>query len=93
MKLVVGDILYVNPYINPEKYDITCEKYSDSPLTVTNVRNSKRYNGELDEEICIKWFDGSNWWWGQIGYFEPWTILFITEKQYLRDKKLIQLLG
>ena len=49
---------------------------------VTNAR--LRYE---EEDICI----GTGWWFGQIGYTEPWTNWFELEKQCARNKKLEEL--
>lgn len=49
---------------------------------VINTRNTT-----LEEDICI---DGL-WWFGQIGYTEPWTNWFVLEKQWCRAEKLKEL--
>lgn len=41
--------------------------------------------------ICIKDDNGFDWWFGQIGEFEPWTKWFISEKEWLRNEKLKEL--
>lgn len=40
-----------------------------------------------EEDICIE----SDWWFGQIGYTEPWTDFFTLDKQCARNKKLEEL--
>lgn len=42
-------------------------------------------------DICIKDDKGYNWWFGQAGETEPWTMWFISEKEWLRDIKLKKL--
>lgn len=99
MYLKEGDILYVNPegiadgmikndknFLIIEGVAISKESLLNKPFVITHTRI---YRG--DHGICIKWLDGFNWWWGQIGYFEPWTKMFITEKQYQRNKKICQI--
>lgn len=76
MRLNVGDILYLN---------MSGTQFSDIPFEIANVRKKTTYNGD---DICIKWVDGTDWWWGQIGESEPWTIKFITKEEYMRNKKL-----
>jgi hypothetical protein len=89
MILKVGDILYLNPnkIDHKNKYILgTCYSSSlsfdelvNKQFIITRVRRG---------DICIEWVDGSPWWWGQIGNTECWNILFISEKEYLRNKKL-----
>ncbi len=94
MKLKEGDILYLNPNMCPDfsaVRDVIDHKNMgrnllSKPFEVTCVRN---HFG--DKNISIKWVDGSNWWWGQIGYDQPWTDLFILEIDYMRNKKLEEL--
>ena len=84
MRLNVGDILYFKDQTKPE---------NQGPFKVTKIRPKPSYRMGLDgDDICIQ-YEGHDWWWGQIGEFEPWTIMFMTEKQYLRDKKLDQILS
>lgn len=96
MYLKEGDILYVNPegiadgMINNDKnfliingVTISRESLLNKPFMITHTRIDRD-----NHDICIKWLDGTNWWWGQIGYSEPWTKMFITEKQYQRNKKI-----
>ena len=40
-----------------------------------------------DGDICIHDDHGINWWFGQIGSFEPWTMWFVTEDQW-RERKI-----
>jgi hypothetical protein len=77
MRLKIGDILYLKDEDSP---------YSDTPFPIIFIRD------DFNDDICIKWADGGNWWWGQIGSFEPWTIKFMTEKEYKRNKKLKELI-
>lgn len=99
MYLKEGDILYVNPegiadgMINKDKefliiegVAISKESLLNKPFVITHTRIDRG-----NHDICIRWLDGQNWWWGQIGYSEPWTKMFITEKQYLRNNKIEQI--
>lgn len=95
MRLKVGDKLYLNPdkiRLNEKnEYTFVDTKYSKEELIemsfkVTSTRDKTIYgNGD---DICVEWIDGTDWWWGQIGETEPWTIMFINETQYLRNRKL-----
>jgi hypothetical protein len=98
MRLKVGDILYLNPNtIWNEMYKYKGgEKASKSdligrPFMVNQVRE-RGYLKFHEDDICIRWIDDTDWWWGQIGSSEPWTKKFITEKEYLRNKKINELL-
>lgn len=93
MFLKEGDILYVNPdsiskkdFISIEGIAISRESLISKQFKVTKTRVDGR-----NHDICIGWLDGLDWWWGQIGYSEPWTKMFITEKEYLRNKKIEQI--
>ena len=97
MRLKVGDILYLKPdfklddlgYISRDGIKITLDEMINTPIHITHVRKSQFCRaGIKEDDICIEWFDGMKWWWGQIGSFEPWTIMFIPEKQYLRNRSL-----
>lgn len=90
MYLIKGDILYINPngvadkeFLSFEGISISRESLLSKPFKVTKTRIDGR-----NHDICIGWLDGHDWWWGQIGYSEPWTKMFITEKEYLRNKKI-----
>ena len=72
MKLVVGDKLVC---VNPMDNLVYGETYM-----VINTRS------EEEEDICI-YFDGP-WWFGQIGYSEPWTNWFVLERQWTREMRL-----
>ncbi len=80
MRLQIGDKIYC--------------KVDGSLLTlgkgyvVIHTRSKDRWNGD---DICILDDDGSNWWFGQIGETECWTNWFVSEKEWLRDKKLKEL--
>jgi hypothetical protein len=80
MRLKVGDILYV-------RKEGTI--HSDIPFEVIQVRSKTRFDGD---DIAIKWVDGHNWWWGQIGETEPWTLMFMSESEYNRNKKINELI-
>lgn len=100
MYLKEGDILYVNPdgiidriysnlnhdFLVIEGVAISRESLLNKPFVIIHTREDRG-----NHDICIKWLDGQNWWWGQIGYSEPWTKMFITEKQYLRNNKIEQI--
>jgi hypothetical protein len=45
----------------------------------------------VNDDICINADDGSDWWFGQIGEMDCWTSWFVTEKEWLRDKRLTEL--
>ena len=83
MKLSVGDKIYCKLVIEPSDGLTIGKEY-----IVTNTRPKSRWNGD---DICILDDDGSNWWFGQIGETECWTSWFISEKEWLRDKKLKEL--
>ena len=90
MMLKEGDVLYLDPSKCriDEHYDFSGKRYTydelfNTPFVVTMTRYER---GNFD--IAIRWLDGTKWWWGQIGSSEPWTDKFITEKVYLRDKKI-----
>jgi hypothetical protein len=77
MKLVVGDKLVC---IKPIAKNIDfCLQYGDTYMVI-NTRS------EEEEDICI-YFDGP-WWFGQIGYSEPWTNWFVLERQWTREMRL-----
>ena len=93
MYLKEGDILYIKPDRATLKDEflfgdvkITSQELMDRPFPITMTRTDGS-----NHDICIIWLDGTKWWWGQIGYFEPWTKMFITEKEYLRNKKIEQI--
>lgn len=95
MRLKVGDILYLNPskikLHEKNEYtfsgiNFTFDELVNRPFRIIHVREKSPYgNGD---DICIKWVDDTNWWWGQIGETEPWTNMFISEVQYKRDLQL-----
>ncbi len=100
MGLKVGDILYLDPSkikLNEKnEYTFTGLKFTfdeivNRPFEVIDTRTNLSSYYALrvkDHEICIKWIDNTNWWWGQIGETEPWTNMFIDEKHYQRNKNL-----
>ena len=83
MRLSVGDKIYCKLVIEPSNGLTIGKEY-----IVTNTRPRSRWNGD---DICILDDGGSNWWFGQIGETECWTTWFISEKEWLRDKKLKEL--
>ena len=89
MRLKVGDKIYCVADVN----DLTKNKYYE----VINVRKGNfsicdNLTSYLSyDDICIKDDTGCNWWFGQIGETEPWTIWFISEKEWLRKIKLEKL--
>ncbi len=81
MRLEIGDKIYCKVVIGD---GLTLgEEY-----IVTNTRPKDRWNGN---DICILDDDGCNWWFGQIGETECWTNWFVSEREWLRDKKLNEL--
>ena len=81
MRLQIGDKIYCKKPIND---DLTLEE----EYIVTNTRPRSRWHGD---DICILDDGGSNWWFGQVGETECWTSWFVSEKEWLREKKLSQL--
>jgi hypothetical protein len=79
MRLMVGDMIYC---IDDSIENLT----KDKPYLIINTRTFNT------NDICIKGDDGINWWFGQIGETECWTNWFLSEKEWLRDKKLKELL-
>jgi hypothetical protein len=94
MRLRVGDKIYskrngdklVSNNITPDKpYEVVWIRAK----TRYWIRAKTRYN---EDDICIKDDGGSDWWFGQIGCeTECWTNWFISEKEWLRNKKLEEL--
>jgi hypothetical protein len=86
MKLKDGDKIYCTvDNVN----NLTKNKCYEVIKTRENI-----YSGILRkkvDDICIKDDTGLKWWFGQIGEFEPWTMWFITEKEWLRNEKLKEL--
>lgn len=80
MRLKVGDKIYSKV----SSSDITLDK----AYVVTQVRGKTYWTGD---DICILDNSGLNWWFGQIGETECWTEWFISEKEWIRNKKLEQL--
>ena len=80
MRLKVGDKIYSKV----SSSDITLDK----AYVVTKVRSKTHWTGD---DICILDNSGLNWWFGQIGETECWTEWFISEKEWIRNKKLEQL--
>lgn len=100
--LKVGDKLYIRPdkvetidFSSPSsffhKLNMTKDEILNHEFTVLYTREPDKYGWQKTSDICIKWFDGGHWWWGQVGHSEPWTMLFIDEKTYLRNKKISHL--
>lgn len=98
MRLKVGDRLYLRLDKNGfnqgrdlyklSNREYTKEELRDIPFTVNAVRKKPFPHTGWGDDVCIEWLDGGEWWWGQIGSSEPWTTLFISEKEYLRNKRL-----
>jgi hypothetical protein len=85
MRLEIGDKIYSKR--GEDKLLSDCIT-SDKAYEVTHTRPKSRFNGD---DICILGDDGIAWWFGQIGETECWTNFFISEKEWLREKKLNQL--
>lgn len=81
MLLNKGDILISKKYIPTE---LTLHK----EYVVIDVRVSFS-----DKDICILDDSGCNWWFGQIGYFEPWTDWFFLKKEWDRINKINTLIS
>ncbi len=84
MRLEVGDKIHCKEIIGGNGHGLTLDK----GYVVIHTRTKDRWNGD---DICILDDDGSNWWFGQIGETECWTNWFVSEKEWLRDKKLNEL--
>lgn len=82
MRLVIGDKIYCKKLIGDD--GLTLGKVYE----VVSVRSKSRFNGD---DICILDDDDIDWWFGQIGETECWTNWFVSEKEWLREKKLNQL--
>jgi len=80
MRLEIGDKIYCKNPIG--------ELSLDKEYEVVHTRPRDRWNGD---DICILDDNGSNWWFGQIGETECWTNWFVSEKEWLREKKLNEL--
>jgi len=85
MRLRVGDKIYSKR--NGDKL-ISDNITANKAYEVIWVRHKTRYNGD---DICIEDDGGSSWWFGQIGEDECWSNWFISEKEWLRNKKLDEL--
>jgi len=96
MRLEIGDNLYINPLLitDKESYVFDSIKITKEQLLNTKFKviKTRTKTGSHGDDICIKWVDGLEWWWGQINESQPWTMMFISERDYLRDKKLEQIL-
>lgn len=75
MMLKIGNIIY-------------CEKVLGEGLTLNKGYQIIQWDGN---DICINDDSGANWWFGQIGETECWTNWFVTEKEFIRNKKLTEL--
>jgi hypothetical protein len=82
MRLQIGDKIYCKELVGGELLTL------DKGYVVIHARPKDRWNGD---DICILDDDGQNWWFGQINETECWTNWFVSEKEWLRDKKLKEL--
>ena len=82
MRLIKGDILVC---IMKDIDDLTYGKSYE----IVYVRGQKTLR---EDDICIKDDRNLNWWFGQIGESECWTMWFVTEQQWNRQNKLDQLI-
>ena len=82
MRLKKGDILVC---IMKDIDDLTYGKSYE----IVYVRGQKTLR---EDDICIKDDRNLNWWFGQIGESECWTMWFVTEQQWNRQNKLDQLI-
>ena len=71
------------------RHDINGLTYGKS-YQIIDVREGSMYLG--DKDVCIVDDGEYDWWFGQEGYAEPWTRWFVSEKQFLRNKKIDQIL-
>ena len=81
MRLEIGDKIFCKKVIG-EGLTFGKEYY------IIHTRPKDRWNGD---DICINDDSGLNWWFGQIGETECWTEWFISEKEWIRNKKLEEL--
>jgi hypothetical protein len=81
MILKIGDIIYCKEVLGE---GLTLNK----GYQIIHTRPKDRWNGN---DICINDDSGTNWWFGQIGETECWTNWFVTEKEFIRNKKLTEL--
>jgi len=81
MRLNIGDKIYWKGTI-PGKLTV------DKGYEIIQTRPKNRWNGD---DICILDDNGSNWWFGQIGETECWDNWFVSEKEWIREKKLNEL--
>ncbi len=84
MRLEIGDKIYCKSAEATTLGELSLDKAYE----VVHTRPRDRWNGD---DICILDDNGSNWWFGQIGETECWTNWFISEKEWLREKKLNEL--
>ena len=85
MRLRVGDKIYSKR--SGDKL-ISENITQDKPYEVIWIRTKTQYDGD---DICIEDDDGLSWWFGQIGEDKCWTNGFISEKEWLRNKKIDEL--
>lgn len=83
MRLNIGDKIYWKGTI-PGELKLTVDKGYE----IIQTRPKNRWNGD---DICILDDNGSNWWFGQIGETECWDNWFVSEKEWIREKKLNEL--
>ena len=86
MRLEIGDKIYCYKLIG--KGVIMKGLTLDKGYKVVNTRPKDRWNGD---DICILDDSGVNWWFGQVGETESWVNWFISEKEFVRNKKLNEL--
>ncbi len=84
MRLEIGDKIYCKSAEATTLGELSLDKAYE----VVHTRPRDRWNGD---DICILDDNGSNWWFGQIGETECWANWFISEKEWLREKKLNEL--
>lgn len=70
--------------------DIDGLTYGKSYEIVHTKKHNDFYSQE--DDICIKDDMNLNWWFGQIGTTECWTMWFVTEQQWIRQQKLDQII-
>lgn len=57
---------------------------------IVQIRDGSLYL--YDKDVCILDDKGCYWWFGQEGYPESWTMWFVTEREFIRNKNLENIL-
>jgi len=76
--LKVGDIIYYKFESDPKRIDVRLSY--GNPYEIKFIRHAYKNSWNTQgEDICITDDENRSWWFGQVGYPEPWTNWFITE--------------